>query len=109
MKSEELRKFDTLVEAQNALVEKGFTEQFDTKDGVIMGLSGKNSYKPQDLKIVGDCRFEGMTNPGDNMILYAIEAIDGTKGTMVDIVGGPDSAQDPDLVKEIPMVEEETD
>lgn len=107
MKSEELRKFDTLVDAQNALIERGFTEQFDAKDGEICGIAGEKKYSPEDLKIVGDCRFEGMSNPADNMILYAIVANDGTKGTMVDNVGGPESAQDADLIRAIPMETEE--
>ena len=105
MKSEELRKYDTLVEAQNALMEGGFNEQFDTRDGKIIGLNSEKEYKPEDLLILGDCRFEGMSNPADNMILFAIEANDGTKGTMVDNVGGPESSQDPELIKAIPMVE----
>lgn len=107
MKSKELRMYDTLVEAQNALIERGFTEQFDTREGEIHALSGERKYEPQDLKIVGDVRFEGMSNPADNMILYAIVANDGTKGTMVDNVGGPESAQDADLIRAIPMETEE--
>ena len=103
MKTEDLRKYDTLSQAQAALVEKGFTAQFDTNDGEICAMPSKKKYKPADLKIVADVRFEGMTNPADNMILYAIEANDGTKGTMVDNYGGPEPAQDADLVKEIPM------
>ena len=108
MNSKELRKYDTLVEAQNALIGQGFTEQFDTMDGKILGMSNKKEFSPSELKIVGDCRFEGMSNPADNMILYAITASDGTKGTMVDNVGSPESAQDPDLIKAIPMEEEQT-
>lgn len=108
MDFEKLRKCETLSQAQNTLLENGFTEQFDTKDGKIKGLSNKNTYQPADLKIVFDQRFEGMSSTGDNMILYAIEAKDGTKGTMVDNVGGAESSQDPDLVKEIPMQDDKT-
>ena len=103
MNFEELRKYDTLSQAQNALIEAGFVEQFDTKEGQILGLSNKKTYQPNDLIILLDKRFEGMSNPSDNMVLYAIKANDGTKGTMVDNFGGSESSQDPDLVKAIPM------
>ncbi|MDO5655344.1 MAG: phosphoribosylpyrophosphate synthetase [Flavobacteriaceae bacterium] len=103
MNCEDLRKLETLMEVQNALVKQGFSEQFDTREGKIVALSAKKSYNPDDLLILCDWRFEGMTNPGDNMILYAIESKDGIKGTLVDNVGGPDNAQDPDLMQKIPM------
>jgi hypothetical protein len=32
-------------------------------------------------------RFEGISNPDDNEILYAIETDDGVKGTLVDAYG----------------------
>lgn len=101
----ELRKYDTLMQTQNVLTKEGFTEQFEAKDGKITGLSNQKTYEPNDLLILVDKRFEGMSNPADNMVLYVIEAKDGTKGTLLDNVGGADSVQDPALIKAIPMTE----
>lgn len=102
MKSEDLRKFDTVVEAQSFLKNNGYSEEFDTRDGEICALATKNTYKPEDLKIIADARFEGMTNPGDNMALFVIIAKDGVKGSMITNMGGSESAQDPELLKRIP-------
>ncbi len=107
MKIEDLRKYSSLSEAQNAMMESGYTEQFDTRDGEIVGLGNKKIYKPEDLLIIMHLRYEGMSNPGDNMILYAIDANDGTKGTMVDNVGGAEPAQSSKIMRKIPMKEEE--
>ena len=32
-------------------------------------------------------RFEGMSDPDDNAVVYALEAADGTKGVIVDAYG----------------------
>ncbi|MBV7440248.1 phosphoribosylpyrophosphate synthetase [Weeksellaceae bacterium TAE3-ERU29] len=96
--------FDTLSEAQNYFLKKGYTTQFDTKDGEIIAYGKDKNYQPKELLIIADFRFEGMTSPEDNMILYIIEANDGVKGTMVDSVGA-EAAQDPELMREIPMKE----
>ncbi|CAI9430099.1 Phosphoribosylpyrophosphate synthetase [Candidatus Ornithobacterium hominis] len=103
MNLQDLRKFDTVVEAQAALRESGYAEEFDTKEGKVYALSSQKEYQPEELKIVADARFEGMSNPSDNMVLYVIEAKDGVKGTMLDNMGGSESAQDPELLKKIPM------
>lgn len=107
MNIKELRKFDTVVEAQNALREEGYSYEFDTQDGKLFAIGKEETpYQPADLQIIGDLRYEGMSNPADNMILYIIEAKDGTKGTMLDNVGGSESAQDPEIIKQIPIKEE---
>lgn len=104
-----LRKYDTIIQTQDALTKEGFTEQFEAKDGKISGMSNKKSYQPDELLILVDKRFEGISNPSDNMVLYVIEAHDGTKGTLLDNVGGSDSVQDPDLIKAIPMTDKHTE
>jgi hypothetical protein len=44
-------------------------------------------YKPEDLLIVNFYRYEGISDPEDNSILYVIETRDGAKGTLVDAYG----------------------
>ncbi len=97
--------FDTLSQAMDAYNQVGYTEEFDTVNGKILGLNNKKEYAPEDLLIVNGYRFEGMSSTGDNTILYLIEANDGTLGTMVDNYGGSDPAQDPDLIRAIPVQE----
>jgi len=70
------------------LEEKGYTDQFRVEKKVLQSLTDKKKkYKPKDVKAVNFYRFEGTSNPDDMSILYAIETVDGTKGTLVDAYG----------------------
>ena len=75
--------YDTLAEAVNGLSAKGFEEGFRIEKNKIVGYLNNTQFAPKDLTIVNTYRFEGMTNPQDSSIVYAIEAQDGTKGTLV--------------------------
>jgi hypothetical protein len=77
------RNFDTLSIAVDALTKEGFTEDFKAEENCILALYSKKEYQPKDLKIVHTFRFEGMTNPEDEMELFAIVAHDGLRGTLV--------------------------
>lgn len=45
------------------------------------------NYTPQQFEVVEVYRFEGMSNPDDNSVIYAIKTDDGNKGTLVDAYG----------------------
>jgi hypothetical protein len=66
---------------------QGFKDQFRVEKGRLIDLSTKKSYKPKDVKAVNFFRFEGISNPDDMSILYAIETSDGSKGTLTDSYG----------------------
>lgn len=67
---------------------EGYTEQFRVEKKVLQSLTDKKKkYKAKDVKAVNFFRFEGASNPDDMSILYAIETVDGTKGTLVDAYG----------------------
>ena len=70
------------------LEEKGFNEQFRVEKKILQSISDKKKkYKPKDIKAVNFYRFEGITDPDDMSILYAIETCDGQKGTLIDAYG----------------------
>ncbi|MCV9385697.1 phosphoribosylpyrophosphate synthetase [Reichenbachiella ulvae] len=96
--------FDTLSEAMNALTKEGFKENFIPKENSIHAVFSDKHYQPQELKITRNFRFEGMTNPGDSTELFAIEAKDGTKGTM-SMNYGANGHQNDELIKNIEMVD----
>lgn len=56
-----------------------------TPEGFTAG-TGKY-YTPEDLKIIKTYRFEGESDPGDNMVIYVIEANDGLIGYSMDAYG----------------------
>ncbi|WP_291866851.1 phosphoribosylpyrophosphate synthetase [Maribacter sp.] len=79
----ETTNFDTLSQAVNTLTKKGFSEDFKAEEKHIVALYSKREYVPEDLVISESFRFEGISNPEDETELFAIEAKDGTKGTLV--------------------------
>ncbi len=94
------RDFDTLVEATNDLIGRGFTENFKAEDKFIVALNSKATYKPADLRITETYRFEGKSNPADSVELFAIVGEDGTKGTLV-LSYGAKHSQNEDLIRAI--------
>ncbi|WPP49360.1 hypothetical protein [Catalinimonas niigatensis] len=76
-----------LTEKMAELDKKGYTTQFKYEGGALTDRTSDKKYQPQELTITEEFRFEGESNPDDMSILYAIEARDGTKGTVVDAFG----------------------
>ncbi|PWE01267.1 phosphoribosylpyrophosphate synthetase [Marinilabilia rubra] len=74
---------DTLSEAINTLIKEGFDENFRATEECVEALSSKKKYAPDALTIVKSYRFEGPTDPADEMVCFAIKANDGIKGTLV--------------------------
>jgi hypothetical protein len=72
---------------QDKLETYGYTEQFRVEKGKLVGINSKKVYKPKDVKAVNFYRFEGISDPDDMSILYAIETCDGCKGTLTDAYG----------------------
>jgi hypothetical protein len=71
----------------NKLEADGYLDQFRVEKGKLNDLSNSKKYKPKDVKAVNFYRFEGVSDPDDMSILYAIETSDGRKGTLVDAYG----------------------
>lgn len=72
----------------NKLEVDGFTDQFRVENKHLQSLTdAKKKYKAKDIKTVNFYRFEGISDPDDMSILYAIETNDGQKGTLIDAYG----------------------
>lgn len=63
--------------------EMGYTDAYRFADGHLKGLTSKTDYKAEDITIVKEHRYEGMSNPSDMSILYVLETSDGRKGTLL--------------------------
>lgn len=77
----------TLSEATNKAVQKGFTESFKVVGKGLTTEAQEKFYSPEEVKITNFFRFEGYSDPMDNAILYVIETTDGVKGTLIDAYG----------------------
>lgn len=70
------------------LEEKGYNDQFRVEKKMLVSTKDKKKkYKPKDVTAANFYRFEGVSDPEDMSILYAIETTDGNKGTLIDAYG----------------------
>lgn len=84
------------------LEEKGYKDQFRVEKKVLQSLTDKKKkYKPKDVTAVNFYRFEGISDPDDMSILYAIETTDGNKGTLIDAYGNYSDEDTGEFMQEV--------
>jgi len=82
-----MKTYESLVDAIDGLKAKGYTHDFNAKGDCLECIALNLMLNPEDFEVVEVIRFEGMTDPDDQSILYAIQAADGTKGLLVNGYG----------------------
>lgn len=82
-----MKKKDTLSETMNALRDQGYVDDLNLLDDQIENSTKSKKYPIEEFEVDHYFRFEGMANPADNSILYAITTKDGHKGMLVDGYG----------------------
>jgi hypothetical protein len=83
-----MKTFDTVLQALTELKSEGFSVDFNLKEDSIHSPDAMHTFKPDEFEIVRIYRFEGMSDPDENAVVYAIESIDhGIKGTLVNSYG----------------------
>jgi hypothetical protein len=70
-----------------ALERRGYTAEFVVDDDALRVANTDRRYRPEDVRIRHYCRFEGISDPDDMAVVYALEASDGTRGTLTDAFG----------------------
>lgn len=73
--------------ALDDLARRGFTEHFAVFGDRLRAVGGGQTFTADELMIREYYRFEGVSDPDDMSIVYAIETRDGTRGTLVDAFG----------------------
>lgn len=79
--------YRTMTEAVRELKKRGFTANFVFLDQAFRDVKTGRTFKAEDLAIVEYYRFEGVSDPDDMSIVYAIESADGTHGIIADAFG----------------------
>ena len=77
----------TLAATLDDLARRGFTEHFEVAGQGLHAANGGRTFAADELTIREVYRFEGVSDPDDMSIVYAIESRDGTRGTLVDAFG----------------------
>ena len=73
--------------AVEALHHRGFIAEFVIEEGGLRIAGTDRRLRPEDVSIRDYYRFEGTSDPSDMSVIYALEAHDGTKGTLIDAFG----------------------
>lgn len=81
---------------------EGYTHDFRHKEGKLIDLETKKQFTPEDIKVIVEHRYEGMSNPSDLSILYALEMADGTKGTFLMAYGPNADVATAEFFKSVP-------
>jgi hypothetical protein len=79
--------FTTLTEAMEDLRARGYTHEFGPKKDFLEEKSTGTKLKSEEFNVDEFHRFEGTSDPGDEMTLYAITASNGMKGVFVSAQG----------------------
>lgn len=77
--------YDTVTEAVQELRKRGFTEDLNLTEHCLMCRN--TELQPHQFEIKEVYRFEGDTDPGDEAVVYGIEAVNGLKGILVNGYG----------------------
>lgn len=90
-------------DALDDLTRRGFAEHLGIVNGELRALESGKAFKPEELMIREYHRFEGVSDPDDMSIVYAIESQSGTRGTLVDAFGVYSNPAVSAFLKDVPV------
>lgn len=96
--------YDTVTEAISGLKKRGYSMDFNiqTEKECLICHSDELSLSAHEFQIDEVYRFEGDSDPGDEMIVYAISSDDhGAKGTLVNAYGAYSDGDTAAIVKHL--------
>ncbi len=96
--------YETLSEAINDLRKRGYTEDFNLKPDCLESASTQLLLHPEDFVVDEFYRFEGMTNPDDSSVVYAVSSADGIKGILVDAYGAYAESLTPAMISRLTIM-----
>lgn len=99
----------SLSEVLGKLKERGLDTEFQYKDGAMHAFD--RTYTPQDLKMIRTFRFEGFSDPADNVAVYMVEDNNANIGYIMDVYGSESNYGEGfnEFLKDIPVESESPD
>ncbi|MGY5850503.1 phosphoribosylpyrophosphate synthetase [Salegentibacter sp. F14] len=99
-----MKDYGTLSQAINKLkLEEGYEHDFNLLDEQIEIKSKNETFGIEEFDVDKVLRFEGMSNPDDNAILYAITTTNGRKGVLVDGYGISSGQVSDEMMKKLDL------
>lgn len=77
----------TMAGVMDDLADRGYTEHFMPSTGRLRGVNSGKMFRPDQIAVAELYRFEGISDPDDMAILYALETRGGLRGTLADAFG----------------------
>jgi hypothetical protein len=96
-----------LTEHLDYALKHGYTQSFQVTPEGLKSLESSKVYMADELLIVNFYRYEGISDPEDNSILYLIETSDGAKGTLVDAYGAYSDPEVENFMKDVRIDDKE--
>ena len=94
--------YSTLSEAVEGLKAQGYTEDFTLKEDCIHCSSIDSDIAPEFFTVDQMYRFEGMSDPADSSVIYAITAeANGLKGILIDAFGTYSSPLKAEMIEKL--------
>ena len=93
----------TLSSVIERLTDHGFAANFGVVGNRLRAFGTDKSFGAHEVTIRGHERFEGVSDPDDMAIIYAIESLDGTRGSLVDAFGVYSNPAVSAFLQEVPM------
>jgi len=96
--------YDTLTAAVEDLDKRGYEYDFNLAEDCIVCKSLDLQLMPEEFEIDEFYRFEGMTDPGDSAVIYAISSpVGNLKGVLIDAYGAYSENISPELLNKLKM------
>ncbi len=93
----------TLAGVIDDLARRGFTEHFAVVENRLRALESGLTFRADELTVREYHRFEGLSDPDDMAIVYAIESRSGARGTLVDAFGVYSNPAVSTLLRDVPI------
>lgn len=97
-----MKSYDTVTEAVAMLNKRGYTEDFNLKENCIECRNGQYKIFHNEFQVDEFYRFEGMTDPADETIVYAVSSPRyNLKGVLVNGYGIYSQSMTDDMVEKL--------
>jgi len=96
-----------MTEAIKGLEARGFTTNFEFLNNTFCAVDSGRTFTAEELSILEHHRFEGVSDPDDESIVYAIETSDGTRGAIADAYGVYSNPELEEFMEKVKMCEDQ--